>query len=526
MAVVNAKDVRKPDGPGHPSATAAGSRCLKSASTVYPRLFGPGLKNQGSTATLNLKSTQNSDLGEGGFLAPGRAMHFKPNPDVSSVDVGAGKSTVIESLRYVLNLEPIGEDALKAHTGMMRHVIRNGTKITLRLRVCRPAEREYMIERTVPNPAIVREENGQISKLSPRDILPSVDIYGQHEISELAKSPGKRTVLIDRFVAHDESLNRQKRSLIRNLRQTRKAIVDARAEIEQIDEQLAKLPGLEETLERYKEAGLENRLRERSLLVREERLLDSIPERISTLRECLDTLRQELPIDRAFLSEKALEKLPGKEILASADPVLESLSLGIEAAATLIENALEQADKGMRRVRSSWSVRKGEVESEYQKILRELQKSAVDGAEFIRLRREIEALRPLRDRRAMLERFEEDHSEQRRALLAEWEEVKAKEFRLLDREAKRVSTRLRGRVKVSVTAADNRESLFEVLKDETGGRLSEAMDISGAQNSHGVSSSVAGWLRGAFNGAYCPRQTAHAVTGQATLENLVGLKSM
>ena len=78
----------------------------------------------------------------------------------------------------MLNLEPSGEDALKAHTGMVRNVIRNGTKITLRARVYRPAKREYVIERTVPNPAIVREENGGISKLSPQDILPRVEIYG------------------------------------------------------------------------------------------------------------------------------------------------------------------------------------------------------------------------------------------------------------------------------------------------------------------------------------------------------------
>ena len=476
VAVINAKDVAKPEDLDDPSAT-----CWIKMSQISIDGLRQAFLDPDSRIRLNSdpEPEEHAELvtlkWKGGFL-DGATIHFNPNLNVLIGGRGAGKSTVIESLRYVLNLEPIGEDALKAHTGMVRHVIRNGTKITLRVRVCRPAEREYLIERTVPNPAIVREENGGISELLPRDIIPSVDIYGQHEISELAKSPEKRTVLIDRFVPHDESLNRQKRSVIRSLRQTRKSIVDARTEIEQIDEQLAKLPGLEETLERYKEAGLENRLRERSLLVREERLLDSIPERISTLRECLDTLRQELPIDRAFLSEKALEELPGQEILASADPVLEQLSLDIEAAATLIENALEQADKGMRRVRSSWSVRKGEVESEYQKILRELQKSAVDGAEFIRLRQEIEALRPLRDRRALLERLETDHAEQRRALLAEWEDIKAQEFRGLDRAAKRVSNDLRDRVQVSVTASGNREPLSKLLKDEIGGRLSEAID--------------------------------------------------
>ena len=476
VAVVNAKDVAKPQDLDDPSAT-----CWIKMSEVTIEGLRQAFLDPDSRIRLNgdPELVEHAELWtlawEGGFL-DGAAIQFNPNLNVLVGGRGAGKSTVIESLRYVLNLEPIGEDAHRAHTEMVRQVIRSGTKITLRARVYRPAKREYLIERTVPNPPVVREESGQISKLLPRDVLPRVEVYGQHEISELAKSAEKRTRLLDRFVQHDESLNRRKDSVRRSLEQTRRSITDARFELRQIDDQLAMLPGLEETLTRYQQAGLEDRLREQSLLVREERLLDSIPERVSAFRECLETLRQELPIDRTFLSAKSLEELPGKEILANANPVLERLSREIEQAATLIEEALRRADKGMESIRRHWSVRQQEVESQYQKILRELQKSAVDGEEFIRLQREIEGLRPLRERRTMLERLDKEHSDRRLALLAEWEEVKAAEFRLLDRAARGVSRKLGRRVQVRVTAAGNRESLFEVLRDEIGGRLSEAID--------------------------------------------------
>ena len=476
VAAVNAKDVVKPEDLDDPSAT-----CWIKMSEATIEGLRQAFLDPDSRIRLNSdpEPEEHAELRtlewEGGFL-DGAAIHFNPNLNVLVGGRGAGKSTVIESLRYVLNLDPIGEDADKAHTGMVRHVIRSGTKITLRARAYRPAIREYVIERTVPNPPVVREENGQISKLLPRDVLPRIEIYGQHEISELAKSAEKRTMLLDRFVQHDDSLNRRKESVRRSLEQTRRSIADARSELQQIDDQLAMLPGLEETLSRYQEAGLEVRLREQSLLVREERLLDSIPERVSALRECLETLRRELPIDRAFLSTKSLEDLPGKAILADANPILEQLSREIEEAANLMEGALQRADEGMEGVRGRWSVRRQVVESEYQKILRELQKSAVDGEEFIRLRREIEGLRPLRERRTLLEKLEQEHSDRRLALLAEWEEVKAAEFRLLDRAAGGVNRKLRNRVQVRVTAAGNREPLFEVLRAEIGGRLSEAID--------------------------------------------------
>ena len=293
VAAVNAKDVAKPQDLDDPSATCWIKMSEATIEGLRQAFLDPDSRIRfNSDPELEEHAELWSLSWEGGFLE-GAAIHFNPNLNVLVGGRGAGKSTVIESLRYVLNLEPIGEDAHKAHTGMVRNVIRSGTKITLRARAYRPAKREYVIERTVPNPPVVREENGQISKLLPRDVLPRIEIYGQHEISELAKSAEKRTLLLDRFVQHDESLNRRKDSVRRSLEQTRRSIADARSELRQIDDQMAMLPGLEETLVRYQEAGLEDRLREQSLLVREERLLDSIPERVSAFRECLDTLRPE-----------------------------------------------------------------------------------------------------------------------------------------------------------------------------------------------------------------------------------------
>ena len=201
---------------------------------------------------------------------------------------GTGKSTVIESLRYVLGLDPIGEEADKAHKGIVRQVLRSGTKISLLVRCYRPARREYRIERTVPNPPVVRDEGGKISNLLPKEMLPRVEVYGQHEISELTRSPEKLTRLLDRFVERDDSSARRKADLRRELEKTRGAIMDVRTELQQIEERLASLPRLEETLKRFQEAGLEDRLREQSLLVREEQVLDSIPERLRNFRECLD----------------------------------------------------------------------------------------------------------------------------------------------------------------------------------------------------------------------------------------------
>ena len=308
------------------------------------------------------------------------------------------------------------------------------------------------------------------------DIFPGVEIYGQHEISELTRSPEKLTRLLGRFVQRDESLAARKRELCQRLKRSRDGILQAREELAQIDERLAALPGLEETLRRYQDAGLEDDLRERSLLVREERVLATVPERVAPFRSWLDQLRQELPIDKAFLLPEALEHLPGKEILAGADRVLEQLEADLGALLQTFDAALVKADQGIREIRERFEARRAAVQSTYEKKLRELQKSRIDGEEFIRLRHQIEELRPLRDRQATLRQTEQGHRERRRNLLAEWEDTKAEEFRAFERAGKRVTKKLLGRVRVQVEFGGNRESLVQLLREQVGGRLSEAIN--------------------------------------------------
>ncbi len=323
---------------------------------------------------------------------------------------------------------------------------------------------------------MVRDQNGNILNLNPSDILSQVEVFGQHEISELAKSPEKRTRLLERFVKQDATLAQRKADIRRQLEQSRAKILDADREFLQVEERIAALPALEETLKRYQPAGMEGRLKEQSLLVREEQILKTSTGRLAPYRQVIGDLRRTLPIDQAFVSSKTLEVLPRKEILAQIETVLSALNHKLESLARQMQEALEAADRGLADVKKKWELRKQEVQAAYEKILRELQKSKVDGEEFIRLRRQIEELRPLRERQNIIHRERKEHEDRRRSLLAEWEDVKAEEFRQLERAAKKVNKLLAERVRVQVTFAGNREPLFQLLKDQVGGRLSETLE--------------------------------------------------
>ncbi len=182
-----------------------------------------------------------------------------------------------------------------------------------------------------------------------------------------------------------------------------------------------------------------------------------------------------MPVDTAFVSSKALEELPNADILSEIEGILATLSRKLETLGEQVGKALAEADQAIAETKLRWSERKTAIEDTYEKLLRELQKSKIDGAEFIRLHQQIEDLRPLNDR---MERHKRDlaaHEVQRRNLLAEWEDIKAAEYRQVETAAKRVSRKLRDRVQVRVTMAGNRDPLEQLLR-EVGGNLAAALE--------------------------------------------------
>jgi AAA domain len=476
LAVINAQDVNSPE-----DLEKASSTCLIKMSIISVEALRQAFLDAESRIRLNSEPQpvpHSEFLGmawEGGFL-DGTRVHFNNNLNVLVGGRGTGKSTIIESLRYVLALDPLGEDARKAHESVIKQVLKPGTKISLLVRSHHPSERCYTIERTIPNPSVVKDESGKVLILAPRDVVRGVEVFGQHEISELTKSPEKLTLLLDRFVERDSNTASRKSRLRADLERSRAGIANVQREIKLVDERLAALPSLEETLKRFQEAGLEERLKEKSQLVREERVLTTAGERLDPVRSVHEELVGVLPIDTAFSSAKAVEGLPNAELLQQAEGILNRLTERLRLAAQQISGEITATEQELSALRTAWNQRKASVEARYESLLRELQKSKIDGEEFIRLKRQIEELRPLREGRETLTRDLAAYQEQRRKLLDEWENIKSAEYRALETAARKVSRSLKNRVRVDVLMAGAREPLEKLLRETIGGNLSATFE--------------------------------------------------
>lgn len=473
VAVVNAKDVESPETLDDPAAS-----CWIKMSEVGVEGLRQAFLDPDSRIRLNSDPVPSGHMEfmtlswEGGFL-DGAAINFNSDLNVIIGGRGAGKSTLVESIRYALDLIPLDEYSKRIHQAIVSDVLKSGTKVSLRIRSIHPTEQIYTIERTVPNPSIVLDSNGRISNRTPADLLQGVGVYGQHEITGLTRAPGKLTRLLARFMEKDDHTEQQKSELKRELEKSRQQLLDIQSELQRINEMTAALPGLKETLDEYRKSGIENRLRDKSMLVREEQILLTLTECLRPFQEVLDTLRRELPVDRAFLSEKALEEISSKDLFQSANHILDSLSKTMSGVAAQMNTALQAADKDIAAIREQWKAHAGDVEAAYEKTLRDLQKSHVDGAEFIRLREQIEKLQTLLSRKANLNEMYNESKKQRGDLLSAWADVKAQEFRLLSGAAKKIGKKLKHRVRVAVQESGDKKALVDFLRENVGGRLQE-----------------------------------------------------
>ena len=471
VALVNARDVNDPA-----KLSEDGTSCLIKMSSVSieglrQAFLDPESRvRRNSDPPLPSHSSLVAISWTGGFL-DGTSVRFNPDLNVLVGGRGVGKSTILESVRYVLGLEPTTEDVLRAYDGIVRHVLRAGTKVSLLVNSTNPSERQYVIERTVPNPPMVKKADGVLTNLNPGDVFPDLSIFGQREIGEVAESGTGLTKLLERFLdSTSESVDKQA-DLRHSLEHNREALLTAIKDAAAIRERLAQLPGLEERYERFQSAGLETRLRERGLLVREERLVDSVAEHLEPIDTLVSRLEAELPIDQTFLSPRALEGLPGAAIFEPLSSALSTLSGRLDGSTRDMRDALDRARDEVEKVTARWRKRKEEVQAATEQTLRGLGEGAVRGGEFIRLRQEIETLRPLQEKLEVAESVERAHRMRRRELLGEWEERKATNIQRLARAGRDVTRRLSPRVEVEVSAPTDRGPILDIFKQHVGGRL-------------------------------------------------------
>jgi energy-coupling factor transporter ATP-binding protein EcfA2 len=410
-----------------------------------------------------------------GFLRECR-LRFNENLNVLIGGRGAGKSSVMESLRYVLGIEPIGTEAKRVHDGIVQGVLRSGTKISLLVQSYNPDKRLFLIERTVPNPPRVIDASGNVLPVKPTDVVRGAVVFGQNELAEVARNPDKLTALLQRFVPQDGGQDAAYGETQHALETNRRALLELEGRIATMRESLDALPAQEEELRRYREAGVEEKLKSQQLVVKAESVVRLAKEALSPIRQLAEEVASSLPVSSEFAAEEALRDFYGlaiKDDLASLRGVITTFNTAAQRGSGDMSAALAVAEAALNGISNKVATLRASNQADFERALRELQKDRIDGDLFIKLRESIERLVPVKDRLARADEHARGLWQKRRNDLAKWEDLKRERFQRLERAARTVSRELPNRLRVRVTYGSNREPLIELLRSKPGGRLAE-----------------------------------------------------
>jgi PHP family Zn ribbon phosphoesterase len=470
LAVLLAADVNSPADLGRPEATcwvrlssmsAAGlGRAVRSPETRV-RLDSPAEDRHPRLLELSV---------DGGFL-DGLRLPLNDELNVLIGGRGAGKSTVLECIRFALDVPALTKRGQDQHDAVIDHVLGTATKVTLTVECGHPTPGQFHIERTQGGPSRVLDAAGQQQSSRPIDVIPGIEIYGQRELADVADDKTRQAALLRSLL--DQYSAPSPTDLDRPLRLNRESLDRIDQEIAALDDTLAGIPAVQERLERLGGAGVAARLTLQSDLDSQDRVLRTSTERADEVRSGLAVLAEMAAVDRAFASPAALAELPDRAVLAVLQPALDSLAAALETARTLATSALTEYETVVETVQGQLATVTAERRAAVNAQLRTLSGEGINGREFLDLERRVAASYSVRQNRERLLRERDELNARRRQLVASKEDATGQDARRLQGKAREVTGRLHGLLQIDVAARADVRSITNAVDQHTRGRMAE-----------------------------------------------------
>ena len=345
VAVINAKDVAKPEDLEQASAT-----CLIKMTRPTFAAFKVAFLDPESR--IRLHSTQaKSPIGRlismsvaGGYL-DGVHVNFSDHLNTVIGGRGTGKSTLLECIRFALDCTPKGKQAQKLHSEIIKENIGlEGGRVELALVSSSQNGRRYTVTRRFGEPPVVRDEGGDVSTMTPGDLMPGIDIYGQNEIYELAQDESSRIQLLERFLPQEGDYKDKRADAQRRLKANQQSISKSMTDLDDLATQVNRLPNLEEQLHGFEDLGVKEKLAKTSLLAREREMAKSAKQAIHEVEQAVPTFTGYFP-ELSFISDEALEGVPDIDALVAMRQTLEKLTADcaqhLQAMQGLVDEAVQ-----------------------------------------------------------------------------------------------------------------------------------------------------------------------------------------
>ncbi len=381
---------------------------------------------------------------------------------------GVGKSAIIESIRYCLDLPVYAEDSQKID--FINGVIGSGGEVIIEIEKFLGQRKSlYKIKRIVGKEPEVYNENNEKLNLSPFEIFEREKnpiIIGQKELYVISQDEKFLLQLIDQFIG-EKVKNKQKefKELESKLNENGKKIIDLEKELTKKDEYDQQLKSIESKIKEYENLGVAKKLeRYMQILEDDEKVSyanEKISEVIQNIENILNNSKKELEEINASLRKGKSEK---KNLLEKIAKEIEIMNKSIEDA-QLVSELKNIYETKIKEIINDWNIEKEKSEKEIQEVKRKL------GEEKLQPDR----LEQLTKQRAKLETLLKEfkrHEELLNSMVKEREELKQKIkqvrhelFKIRESELDEINQKLNGKLKIKVVYEGEKKGFKKYLSN-------------------------------------------------------------
>jgi len=222
---------------------------------------------------------------KGGHLG-GQTLFLNPDMNNFIGIRGSGKSSVLECLRYLLNidLKPSDEDTAYKEE-LVKRTLTSGGKVSAELITA--DNKAYRFDRILGDSPHVSIDGESIPDLRPQSLL-KVRYFGQKDLAKFSEQQFARD-LIERFTEQKGEKEEEIQRVRHRIEQRLVAIAQNEKHLEKIDEVKAELAAVNESLKKFDEQNLHEKLKAQIAL---ENDVKEAGEIVSLQKDTIDSLRR------------------------------------------------------------------------------------------------------------------------------------------------------------------------------------------------------------------------------------------
>lgn len=305
----------------------------------------------------------------------GQTIHFSSSLNTLIGIRGSGKSAILESIRYILGIDPQADKSYK--TDLIKNIWGSGGKATLL--IYDKHGRKYYISRILNERITVLDENGDDLNISPLSLLDGVQYFGQKDLST---SADQENTLLSKLVGasiDNEAVTEHINELI--------TMYEHMQKLSQIPSQLlelsTKIAETEHRLSIYKEKGIESKLKKQSAFVLDKAKMTSVKSEmenaLSSIIKVVDQyskIATDLPEYKSEYNIDLFSELV--QIISNINVLLDGIKKNVEKISVQKDAIIDVLKKLDQKIES--------LAEEFAAVKREIQDSTIDTDAFAEMR--------------------------------------------------------------------------------------------------------------------------------------------